>query len=356
MNDVKCDIIVLTWNQKKIIQTFVKSFLDNTTVKCRLIIIDNGSSDGTKEYLQTLQDTPLCNFKIIINQDNKGFVGGMNLGIEVSTAPYVCLANNDLLFTNGWLEEIVSVFESNKNIGVLNPNSNNLGLFPSKGESIETLAGKLIKSRKSIFIEMPFCIGFCMFIRREVIQKVGGLSKEFYPIFFEDTDYSVKASREGYLLGSAAGSYVWHDEHASFKQMGEKRRVFFVNSRGVFEKKWGRILRIAWIEGSSEDLANDLKQGISLARNTNYLTFYNKNFDVSRDAIFKSQNTFEHSGVQFKKFSSYFWLVLHFVVKKKKFDLVITKNKTMSFVLNIIGQKAANFCDEALIAKIKKVK
>ena len=53
-----------------------------------------------------------------------------------------------------------------------------------------------------------------------------------------------------------------------------------------------------------------------------YLTYYDKNFNVSRETIFKTQNTFEHSGVQFKKFNSYIGLVCHMIVKKKKIILL----------------------------------
>ncbi len=90
-----CDVIVLTWNGKDLIEGFIKSFLRNTCTSTRLIIIDNASSDGTSEYLASLKDTEKCSFKIILNNENKGFVGGMNQGIAVSDAPYVCLANKD---------------------------------------------------------------------------------------------------------------------------------------------------------------------------------------------------------------------------------------------------------------------
>ncbi|MFH1901676.1 MAG: glycosyltransferase, partial [Candidatus Omnitrophota bacterium] len=110
------DIIALTWNNKQVTRDFVESFLGNTAISTRLIIIDNGSSDGTTEYLSSLKDSGNCIIKVVLNRENKGFVGGMNQGIEASNAPYVCLANNDLIFTKGWLEEIISVFKKYDNI------------------------------------------------------------------------------------------------------------------------------------------------------------------------------------------------------------------------------------------------
>ena len=353
MVDVKCDVIVLTWNQRDVVTSFVDSFLKNTATCCRLIIIDNGSNDGTKEYLQSLRDTPSCIFKIILNDNNNGFVGGMNQGLQIAQAPYVCLANNDLIFTKGWMEEVISVFENNKNIGLLNPNSNNLAALSMNGESIEAFAERLKGQKRGVFIEMPFCIGFCMFIRREIVQKIGGLSKEFYPIFFEDTDYSLRVSREGFLIGVAAGAYVWHKEHASFKQMGKKQDVFFNQSRRVFIKKWGKTLRIAWIEDNEQDLLNDLARAIAAAKQANYITFYTKGFNAKREDIFKAKNVFEHSGVQFKRFNNYLGLICGIAVKKKRFDLIITNNKALAFTMPKIGQKVSGSYDELLVSKIK---
>jgi len=76
--DYLCDIVVLTWNQKDVIKSFVESFLENTQSTCRLIIVANGCRDGTPEYLGSLRDTPKCSFKILVNKDNNGFVGAMN--------------------------------------------------------------------------------------------------------------------------------------------------------------------------------------------------------------------------------------------------------------------------------------
>lgn len=262
--DYKFDIIVLLWKQKELTKDFVDSFLVNTSIPCRMIIIDNASNDGTAEYLLSLKDTPTCRFKVVINKENLGFVGGMNQGIEMSDAPYVCLANNDLLFSKGWLDEILAVFEKDRRIGVLNPNSNNLGEHLN-GATIESVAERLQRNSKGVFVEMPFCIGFCMFIRREVIQKVGGLSQEFSPMFFEDTDYSLKASQAGYFIGLAKGAFVWHKEHASFTPKGQNRQANFDRSHHAFVKKWGTTLRVAWILDYRSRLKEYLAKGIELA-------------------------------------------------------------------------------------------
>lgn len=351
---MKCDIVVLTWNQLDVIKTFIESFLSNTTLPSRLIIVDNGSNDGTKEYLSSLKDTPDCAFKIILNKENKGYVGGMNQGLESSDAPYVCLANNDLIFTKGWLEEIISVFEKYENIGLLNPNSNNLGTRTPKGTSLPDFAADLKNRYKGLFVEMPFCIGFCMVVKREVIDKVGGMSEEFHPIFFEDSDYSMKVLKAGYLIGMAKASYVWHKEHAAFKQMSGWRETVFVRNRKIFSNKWGRILRIACVAGDYDSLKKNLAASVRLARNGNYIWNFTKDFKKDRAAMFKENGLNEHSGIKFVTFSNICDLLWKIIKKKKRYDLIVTQNNLFRKILRSFNYKCVNEIDDALIAEEKK--
>ena len=354
METYKADIIVLTWNRKQIIKNFVESFFANTALSSRLIIIDNGSQDGTGEYLATLKGTDTIKLKIVLNKENKGFVGGMNQGIALSDAPFVCLANNDLIFTRGWLEEVVSVFEKDARIGILNPNSNNLGTHPLSGMPLDDLAEELKKKYKGVFAEMPFCIGFCLFIRREVIEKVGGLSEEFSPFFFEDTDYSLKAQKAGYLIGVAKASYVWHKEHASFKQIGEKKEEFFIKSREAFRKKWGKILRIAWVVNSEEELSAALNDAVKSARSGNYLWFLVKNLNHNGAEIFQKLNLLEHSGIKFIRYSNILNLLWVILTKKKRYDLIISKDRLPGRLFQKFGYRVFDGFDESRINAVKK--
>lgn len=179
----RCDVIVLTWNQLDTTRKCISSFLETTTLPCRLIIIDNASSDKTRDYLATLTSAGNTKIEVIFNKENLGYVGGVNQGIAIYEAPYACLANNDLVFTKGWLEEILSIFEKDNRIGVLNPN-NGSEVGPEDQKLLGSSIDKLKEKYQGVYAEKTFCTGFCMVIRREVIQKVGGLSEEFSPFFF----------------------------------------------------------------------------------------------------------------------------------------------------------------------------
>ncbi len=353
MDKFQCDIIVLTWNHLELTKKFFESLFSSTALKIKIIVVDQASSDRTREYLEQLKQNLAGKLEIILNPENIGFVKGVNLGLTLSSAPFICLANNDLIFTKGWLEEVIKVFEKNKFIGILNPNSNNLGMHAKGQETIESLAVDLSSSYSGIFAEMPFCSGFCMVMRREILDKSGGLSQDYIPMFFEDTDISMQAKAMGYLIGLAKGAYVWHKEHGSFREGNDSDQLFRRNQR-LFQDKYGKTLRIAWLEDNPFDLLNDLQQAISLGRSANFVTFYNRNIGLTREDAFKSLNAFEHSAVKFKKFESYVVLFFSILIKKKKFDLIVTKNRVLCFLFKALGQRVANRPDDILINRLKK--
>lgn len=322
--DWVCDCIVLTYNKLKYTKEFVDSLLKNTHEFVRVIFVDNNSTDGTREYILSLDDTKFCCFEHIFNNRNEGFIKANNQGIDQSTAPYICLMNNDLLLTEGWLSEMVSVFQSDSQIGLLNPNSNGLGMSPHKEESIADLAKTLKSKYQGQMVEMPFCVGFCMMFSREVLQKVGKLSEELLPMFFEDTDYSRRVIEAGYRIGLAKGSYAWHHEHVSMNQFDQDSEGIFNDSKAVYLKKWGKPLRIAWVLNDVADLENVLKKAIKYARQGNYIWIFLKGVKGSKSDVFKKYEHREFSDVNVLSYKTVFSLAFYIAVKKKKYDLLIS--------------------------------
>ncbi len=357
MADIQCDLIVLTWNHLELTKKFFDSLLAGTCPVIRVIVVDNASTDGTKEYLKELKARSglLHEIDVISNEENVGFVRGVNQGFARSSAPYVCLVNNDVIFTDGWLGEILSVFAKHPSIGILNPNSNTLGLRSPKEMLLRDFGVDVRKKFGGIWSEMLFCSGFCMVMRRDILDKNKGLSDEFIPMFFEDTDISMKAKELGYRIGVAKGAYVWHREHGSFKQGSEIEKIF-AKSRQTFLKKWGKTLRIAWIEDNEKDLLADLKKVMEMGLQAHFVTFYVRGLSASREDIFKTLDIVEHSAVSFKKFRMHMALMLGIVFKKKKFDLIVVKNEFLCFVLRVLGQRAVPGFSKVLIDELREVK
>ncbi len=318
-----CDVIMLAWNKRETTQRCVESYLLHTQLPTRLILIDNASTDDTAAYFASLKSTPFCEVLTIINVENLGFVRGMNQGITLSSAPYVCLANNDLLFTDGWLEEILAVFAKYPQIGLLNPNSNNLGARIPDGLSLEAYAAQLQAINTGSFVEMPDCVGFCMCVPRKIVKEVGSLSEEFQPMFFEDTDYSKRISRAGYLIGMARGAYVWHKEHVSMKQLSDNGESVFMKSRSVFQKKWGQVSRVLYVTPSRRVEPDELDACIALARKGYYVTIASSQLPDPPGLPFKQYDRLVHYGISFFRYRYMPQLLLRAIFKKKKYHAVV---------------------------------
>ncbi len=266
---MKCDIIIPVWNQLDYTTKCIKNIIKNTSYPYRLILIDNASDAETRRYLEGLADPKRVPHKIdatiIRNEKNLGFVKAVNQGLKISDAPYVCVMNNDTIPGPGWLETMIEFGQTHADVGLMNPQCNGHQNTP-----IDVYAKMLKEKNSGKYMEMNQCQGFCMLIKREVIDKIGYLDESFGIGGFDDTDYSMRAFRAGYRCVSVHSSYVYHRQHVSFKAMGD-RKVLVAEGERAYFKKWPRHLRIAVafsvIAGTKdEELENLLETVLFLAR------------------------------------------------------------------------------------------
>jgi len=247
----RCDIILTVYNQLELTQRCLNSVLKYFNNKDRLIIVDNGSDEKTEDYLERFKSS---NSDIAIDikklVPNKGYIKAVNAGLEKFDAEFVCLLSNDTVVTEGWLDRMIDIMRANSDIGVMNPQSSNFGLYPGKREDIEDVAMKL-KEKQCKFKETSACLGFCMLIRRQVIEKIGYLDEVYGKGYFEDTDFSRKAMANGFRCAIAQDSYVWHREHSTFKS--EEIEEQFKKNKKIFQSRWGRQNRILYVIRSAMD-------------------------------------------------------------------------------------------------------
>ena len=260
-----CDIIIPIWNQLELTRQCIGYITKNTRYPYRLILLDNGSDDKTRSYLENLQSKSE-NISLIRNKENLGFVRAVNQGLKISKAPYVCVLNNDTMPGEGWLGQLIDFAQKHKDAGLVNPLCKG---HEEKNLSINEYA-RNVASNKDRFMEMNQCQGFCMLIKRELIEKIGYLDEQFGIGGFDDTDYSLRSHLAGYKSVCVYSSYVYHKEHESFRQMGDRKKIQSESEKRFF-KKWPRHLRIAISfcvkeATSDKEIANLLNSALFLAR------------------------------------------------------------------------------------------
>ena len=261
-----CDIIVPVWNHPEFTRSCIEGLLENTRYPHRLLLIDNGSQPETGEYLESLKKKN-AKIKLLRNAENLGFIKAVNQGLALSDAPYVCVLNNDTLPGPSWLSELVDFAEKHPDMGLLNPLSSG---HAGRNMTIEDFAGKVLRSGKNKYMEMNQCQGFCMLIKREVIEKIGYLDERFGIGGFDDTDYSMRAHLAGYKCACVYSAYVYHREHKTFDKLGDRKALQKEAEKRYFEK-WPRHKRIAIAfspvkNTSDKDIEKLLNSALSLAR------------------------------------------------------------------------------------------
>lgn len=316
---MRCDIIIPVWNQHKLTKDCVNSIVKHTHYPYRLKIIDNGSSSSTASYLEEIKRK--LNAQLIRNEENRGFIRAVNQGLEVSDAPFVCIVNNDTAVTDGWLTEMVNIANSRADIGLVNPSSNNLG--QQRGTyTVDEYAAQL-KSFKGQYIELGSCVGFCMLIKKEVLGKIGYFDETFRHGNFDDTDYSRRAEKAGYLSVRAKGAYVYHHMRASFSKVDDYDESFKRNQE-IYNMRWGKPKRILYIVTKRHDKLFSWMQEdiVKKVRGGNWVWLFFKGKDVLPQIQ-------EHSNLKLVHIPRLFFAqncVMKIMQKKKRFDTIYADN------------------------------
>ncbi len=341
--DHQCDIVLLSYESPQLLRKCVRSVLDHTRVSSRLIVVDNASKDpGVKQFLGGIHGNSTVEIEKLFSEENAGFAAGMNKGMRLADSPFVCLLNNDCVVTEGWLEEMIAVSRSRDDIGLVNPQSNTFGSRPDAGASIDSHA-MLLSDRRGRFVELGHAIGFACLIKKEVIDRIGYLDEEYEGVCYEDTDFSVRAQKAGYISVMAEGAYVFHVEQASRRNMKDKGSVYKKN-REIFERKWGRLLRIFYLDNRQQGEVETIKSYEALkgiARERAIVDFWVRQKRGGKKDFFGEEKraTIKHADIGVTVFSGNFIalaVLLRVLTKKKKYDAVITDKGVVSLVLRIL--------------------
>lgn len=333
---MECDIIIPVWNELQYTRRCIESIQPNTKIPYRLILVDNGSDNETRNYLQQLAQQN-GNITLIRNKENLGFVKAVNQGLRESNAPYVCVVNNDTVVTDGWLSRLMDLAEGRPEIGLVTPQSESPGRL-----TVDEYA-KLLALKKGEHIETNQCLWFCVLVKREVIDKVGYLDEIYGMGGFDDADFAMRAHKIGYKCTTACDAYVYHVWHASFKKAGNREKLVKRNEK-IFFDKWGKFLRIAYpiLSDSPENFSCDIYTSLGLAREWNWIHTW-LSIDRNQKKLLNSMSLPRHQNMRLffmgKNRILFFAEVLFRLVerslkRKKHFDAVLTSDPDLFRVLS----------------------
>lgn len=240
--DVSVSIIIVTHNQVEYTKECIASIKDWTTVPHRIMVVDNSSTDKTRSYLKGLPG-----IDVLLNEENAGFPAACNQALNRADGDYVLLLNNDVVVTEGWLDRLVDVAEPDPAIGVVGPITNSISGIQIDKEArygsikeMHKYARAVRKKNRGETAASPRVAFFCTLIRKEVIDRIGGLDERFSPGNFEDDDFCLRAQLAGFKTVVARDVFVHHYGSKSFGTGGKDAYAKRIETnRQVFMEKWG---------------------------------------------------------------------------------------------------------------------
>jgi GT2 family glycosyltransferase len=242
----KVSVVILCHNNLEFTKRCLSS-LDEFTLypNWELILVDNASQDGTAFYLDGFVRTRTW-ARLIVSDENRGFSGGNNLGLQESSGDYLVLLNNDTFVTRGWLVGLIRHLRRDPSLGLIGPVTNNIGnearidiVYQTMDEMADK-ARSYTEARHGKLLRVDNLGFFCAAFPKRVYEQVGPLDEAFRIGFFEDDDYCKRTRLAGYKIGIAEDVFVHHHLSASFNCLGQKRRQeIFDESRRIYEAKWG---------------------------------------------------------------------------------------------------------------------
>ncbi|MGN4669798.1 glycosyltransferase [Bacillus cereus group sp. MYBK234-1] len=234
-------IIILTHNQLQYTKECIYSIRKYTVQEnYELIVVDNASIDGTVEWLQMQPD-----IKLVKNEKNEGFPRGCNQGIREAQGENILLLNNDVVVTERWLTNLLKCLYAKENTAAVGPVTNNASYYsaiPTFYKDIQEMhefARNYNQSDGAKWEERMKLIGFCILIKKIILDEIGLLDEQFTPGNYEDDDLSLRMFEKGYKLYLCRDTFIHHYGSVSWKTDTTNFSVILNENNKKFYRKWG---------------------------------------------------------------------------------------------------------------------
>jgi GT2 family glycosyltransferase len=248
MSAARLSVVIPVFNKIEYTRSCLESFFRTNHAPTVYIVVNNGSTDGTREYLETLPVT------VIDNATNRGYAPAVNQGIRAARTPYVLLANNDIVVTTGCVSRLME-FMTRHGHDLVSPA---IRTGPLRYD-VEAYARAFTAACAAAV--RPEVDASCVLVRSSVFDTVGVLDERFMIGGFEDTDFFWRCRQAGCSMAMTGSAFIHHV--AMVTQNAIKSELAYdygpLNERR-FTEKWGRTAFGGWWERRRNRLARYLRR------------------------------------------------------------------------------------------------
>jgi O-antigen biosynthesis protein len=252
-----------------------------SSLDIRLIVIDDCSPEpDVFEQLSVLANEYGL-FQLWRNDENRGFVYSVNRGLFAADGD-VILLNSDTIVSDFWVDKLVGVAKSDETIASVSPMSNNATIlsypYPNRENGlVDTLSYSQIDEffwdNASLLkpVEVPVNVGFCMLIKQDALQAVGGFDEALFGVGYgEECDWCMRATYLGYKHVVAINTYVYHHGTVSFSEKATERQAFAGQALSIRHPEyWPLVAKFC-----NEDSLFRVRRNVDIKRLKHHLAKY----------------------------------------------------------------------------------
>ena len=229
-------IVVLNYNNMNVIGKCIDSLIKyGKNYNYEIVVVDNGSSDGSFEFIKNNYDKKV---KLIKNNKN-GCSSGRNLGVKNCTKDYIMFLDSDqFALSKNWLDIYLKIFTTYPDIGAIGWAA---GWFDKNGYSYYTVDNfeyRYMPKPAIARCDIGYLGSGGMFLRKDLFDKIGGFDEMYDPTCYEDTDLSLKIRNVNKEIYYCSYLDIEHKAHQTTKSGSENHKKLIEEKGNYFVNKW----------------------------------------------------------------------------------------------------------------------
>lgn len=338
--DSEVTIIIPHYNGESILQDCLESIEQNTIVPVQVILVDNGSSDNSvpmvREFFRAVR---ICEM-----EENLGFAGGCNVGIELAETPYVLILNNDTVHQKGWVQNLLASIKSSNDIAVVQPkihsyqNQNKFDYSGAAGGEMDIFGYPFARGRLFEYIEEDrgqynqnvdvfWASGTAFLARRELLIKAGMFDEDFFA-HMEEIDLDWRLHLMGYRVTVEPKAVIKHRSGFTLgaetffkKYLNHRNSLYmFLSNYNCFTTLYLMLIRLVldWLSVISSFFKGDIKRSGAVLKAHGWLLLHPHKIFQKRRKVKKLRQLGDYKIMQKMYIGSS--ALMHFLLGKKTYS------------------------------------
>lgn len=256
MKEYLFSICILTLNQlettKKCLLSLINTEFQNNV---EIIIVDNGSTDGSQEWLHEFQNnynSENMRILLLLNKENRGCTGGRNQACKLAVGEFIVILDNDVeIIQNDWLSKLLEFYKKQgEHIGIVGPKM----LYPENPMIIQQIGLGVTKQGKIGYWgqgkdrydpefnfprELQGYPAACWLLKRKLFEDFGYFDDIYYPVNLEDVDFCYRIREKGYKVMYCPEVELYHCEHKTTRGTEGLSFIRVTLKNGIiFKERW----------------------------------------------------------------------------------------------------------------------